>query len=595
MCVNRGDIPCANEATNCSSLCRKIKRNLQPAHRSFPQVVEDCPVREVFPALGEIAKPHNFYTVDGFSRDPTRNTRREHGDSKLLGLLTSNVENESGNSIVARCGECRREYEQVGRGTRLFGDLWHGYTLHTRRHGTGAVTASSSRRRGALHHSPQRKLQFTCLDHRCRVRVLIHNSDSPYNQGDRAILAGVIQVVRDRWPDAEIWSLSQFVERDERWFGIRFLEQSPYSLNPLHWLRLLRAARSADIVLWGGGEILKDYTNRLGLRYWKLKVRLLRLANKRIIGVWQGIGPTGAASSRRLIATTVNLTESFIVRDEESRQRLITWGVTVPVISSFDPAVVGTPAPFDDEVRAALAIAQLSEHDLENSIGFGVRRWFHYSHGGLIPYRFRRRTAEGPRLIAYRRSLADVADRLAESTAGAIVFFPMHSQVEEGDASFAREVISHMRYAHRARVLDPDALSAAQYASVMSRMSVFVASRLHSAILATTAAVPAFVLYYVDKGRVFFEQLGLERLSEPIETLLESGRSAVLADRILALRSERQQIRAVQAAAIAKMSAHLRTSLAVALGETAAENEVFIGVHRDAIGAQTLQHVTSRA
>jgi polysaccharide pyruvyl transferase WcaK-like protein len=399
------------------------------------------------------------------------------------------------------------------------------------------------------------------------VRVLIHNSDSPYNQGDRAILAGVIALVRHRWPDAEIWSLSQFAERDERWFGIRFLEQSPYSLNPLHWLRLLQATRSADVVLWGGGEILKDYTNRLGLRYWNLKLRLMRLMNRRIIGAWQGIGPTAAASSRRLIAQTVNLTESFIVRDEESRQRLIDWGVTVPVISSFDPAVLGVPAPFDDDVRAALSVAQVPEASLDGSIGFGVRRWFHYSHGGLIPYRFRRRHDEGPRLTAYRRSLAELADLLAERSTGFIVFFPMHSQLEEGDAAFAREVIALMKHGHRARVLDPDALSAGQYASVMARMSFFVASRLHSAIIATTAAVPAFALYYVDKGRVFFEQLGLERLSEPIETLLESGRSAVIAERVAALPAERESILRTQQSAITRMSTRLHESFAIALGD----------------------------
>ena len=100
------------------------------------------------------------------------------------------------------------------------------------------------------------------------VRVLIHNSDSPHNRGDRAILAGNVELVRRRWPDAEIVSLSQYPERDAAWFGIRFLPVSPYSTGIGDLFALLRAARSADVVLWGGGEILKDYTNKLGLVYW---------------------------------------------------------------------------------------------------------------------------------------------------------------------------------------------------------------------------------------------------------------------------------------------------------------------------------------
>jgi polysaccharide pyruvyl transferase WcaK-like protein len=399
------------------------------------------------------------------------------------------------------------------------------------------------------------------------VRILIHNSDSPYNQGDRAILAGVIALARNRWPDAEIMSLSQFPDRDEKWFGIRFLKQSPYSLNPFHWLALLRAARSVDLVLWGGGEILKDYTNRLGLAYWDLKLRLLAIANKRIIGAWQGIGPTAAASSRRRIASTVNRTEAFIVRDEESRQHLLNWGVTVPIISSFDPAVLGTTAPFDNEVRAALSISGLHESELQDSVGFGVRRWFHYGHGGLIPYRFRPRRSEGERLAAYRRSLAELADRLAEETTGKIMFFPMHSQAEEGDAAFAHEVILLMKYSDRARVLDPNVLSASQYATVMSRLRVFVASRLHSAIIATTAGVPAFALYYVDKGRVFFEQLGLAQLSAPIETLLEPDGAAQIAARVLAAGDDRRDILIWQSSAIERMSCQMDSHFALALGE----------------------------
>ncbi len=59
------------------------------------------------------------------------------------------------------------------------------------------------------------------------MRVLIHNSDSPHNRGDRAILAGNVELARHRWPDAEVVALSQYPERDASWFGIRFLPVSP--------------------------------------------------------------------------------------------------------------------------------------------------------------------------------------------------------------------------------------------------------------------------------------------------------------------------------------------------------------------------------
>jgi len=68
------------------------------------------------------------------------------------------------------------------------------------------------------------------------VKVLILNSDSPHNRGDRAILQGMVALIRDVVPNAQITSLSQFATRDQEWFGIDFLPFSPYSTSPVDYL-----------------------------------------------------------------------------------------------------------------------------------------------------------------------------------------------------------------------------------------------------------------------------------------------------------------------------------------------------------------------
>jgi polysaccharide pyruvyl transferase WcaK-like protein len=370
------------------------------------------------------------------------------------------------------------------------------------------------------------------------VRVLIHNSDSPHNRGDRAILAGNIELVRHRWPGAEIVSLSQYPDRDAAWFGIRFLPVSPYSTGVGDVFRLLRAARGADVVLWGGGEILKDYTNKLGLVYWLLKLVLIRLVNRHVVGAFQGIGPTSADISKRLIRATVDLTEVFLVRDDESRDKLLAWGVRTPVVSSFDPAVVGTVTAPDQVVLDRLERSTgLTAERLDGSVGIGVRRWFHYKRSGWIPFRFvpkafRRSHAESEDLQTYRRALTDLVDAVVDRWDVDVVFYPMHMEASEGDAVFAREVIAGMREPGRAHVVEADVFSPAEYAGLMSRSRLFIASRLHSAIVATIAGVPATVLYYVDKGRLFFEQIGMQRFARPIEDAL---RPSFVADVLAAL------------------------------------------------------------
>ncbi len=404
------------------------------------------------------------------------------------------------------------------------------------------------------------------------VRVLIHNSDSPKNRGDRAILVGLIELVRRRWPHAEIWSLSQFRERDERWFGIRFLPQSPYSTKLGQWLSLLRFARTSDVVLWGGGEIMKDYTNRLGLVYWRIKLTALSAVNRRILGAFQGIGPTTAASSKRAIAATVNRTKAFITRDEESRAKLESWGAKRPIVASYDPAVMGTPAPFDADVEKRLAdSSDISAEFLRGAIGFGLRRWFHYKQSGFLPAKYRRgysdTEADSPELVTYRQRVAELADRLVEEHGVNIVFFPMHMDASEGDAEFADSVIALMRHGDRTRVLAADIFSSNEYAGIMGQLRFFVASRLHSAILATMANVPSFVLYYVDKGRLYFEQIGMQRYSAPIDSILEDGAVERLLDTLRSLVGESAAVRAELTAAISSMTADIEKDFDRALSE----------------------------
>lgn len=353
------------------------------------------------------------------------------------------------------------------------------------------------------------------------MRVLILNSDSPNNRGDRAILSGLIQLIKAIRPDSEITSLSQFKQRDETWFGIRFLPFSPYSLSPLNMLKLMSEAKKADVVLFGGGELLKDYTNKLSLYYWLLKISLIKLVNKNLIGAFQGIGPTNAQSSKRLIVSTVNKCKVFLTRDQESVEKLTDWGVKTKLISSFDPAVFISSDAVDVSSNTEL------EQYGRGFVGLGLRRWFHYQPGGFLPKRFKKDEVT-EKEIRYIEACADVADKIFLRHKKSVLFFPMHLAKDEGDEAFAQKVIEKMRYQDSAKVVKGDDLSPDDYLALIARSDWFIGSRLHSTILATVANVPSMVLYYVDKGRLFFEQLELEQFSFPIERMLEDEFPAML-------------------------------------------------------------------
>ena len=217
------------------------------------------------------------------------------------------------------------------------------------------------------------------------MRILLINSDLAANRGDRAIAQGLITLAQSTFPEAHITAVSERAPRDRQWYGVNILDQGIHSLNPRDLVRLLREARRADLVLWGGGELLKDYTNKLGLWYWSVKIALVARVAPKVVGAFQGIGPTHAPSSRRAIARVVSRTSTFLTRDGESRDKLVAWGVDpARVVASFDSAVV-VQTPKDVLTEDVWQRAGMDAEFRSSFVTLAPRDWFHYRRGGILP------------------------------------------------------------------------------------------------------------------------------------------------------------------------------------------------------------------
>lgn len=359
------------------------------------------------------------------------------------------------------------------------------------------------------------------------MKILLINSDLAKNRGDRAITEGMVQLVNEWNPDAQLTGLSERASRDAEWFGIDFLNMDAQSLSPFDFLKLLREARKSDMVFWGGGELLKDYTNKTALWYWVIKMWFVSLANRNLYGVYQGIGPTKADSSKRLIRFVVGRCKKFAVRDAESYDKLVAWGANPDkVLPASDPAVLPSPDKLTPEAKKQLKDTfDIDETFLKDFISIGPRDWFHYKHSGFIPYRYKKKLGLGgkqdpaatKRHDTYMKSLTDLCEAVIQKGHN-ILFIPMH--MGEEDIKLCKYLKARVSKPENVRILDEDTLSPTEVRSVMSYARAMVGFRLHSTIIATSSSVPCINYYYVDKGRVYFEQIGQKKNAFPIEDLL---------------------------------------------------------------------------
>lgn len=381
-------------------------------------------------------------------------------------------------------------------------------------------------------------------------KILLINSDLAKNRGDRAIAEGLVALIKQRFPDAQITGISQFPERDRKWYGIDFLDMNFQSINPFELLRLCRVARRHDLVLWGGGEILKDYTNKAALWYWVIKMTAVSLANHRLYGAYQGIGPTKASFSRQLIVFIVKRCKMFIVRDQESYDKLVSWGAPQETLrASSDPAVLPQPEAPDARLLEKLAKENdITGNFLHDFICIGPRDWFHYKPSGILPFKYKRRLyglfgrkfdTATPQHDRYIKQLTTAINALTKRYDAKVLLVPMH--MEEGDDDLCRLLQRNSAKPENVRILSSDVFSAKELRSIISRAKAMIGFRLHSNIIGVSAGVPSVNVYYVDKGRVFFDQIGQARFALPIEAVLEpdfSDRLTGLFDELLAERQK---------------------------------------------------------
>lgn len=353
------------------------------------------------------------------------------------------------------------------------------------------------------------------------------------NVGDEAILAALLQMVRDERPDLAVAALSVDPGYTAAAHGLRAIPRQPLAA-------LLAIRRCTGFALGGGGTV-QDVTSVYNLPSFLIYPLLAKRLGKRVVWSGVGVGPLRTRLGRRLAWLAGQQADAISVRDEASATLLRGIGVAAAKVRvTADPALHLRPQT-GPGVLKLIANSGIHRGGAESDgldalhvtqpgsvlegrrplVVFAVRRPLDPALHGLRPgyllpvslrERFHSWSAAGQKL--YTETTAKLA-QLADYWAGLgadVLFIPF----DPVDALVNAAVIAQMRQPGAAHQL-AGRHHPAVVMGVVNRADVVVAMRLHALIFAAACGKPALAVSYDRKVSSFMAQVGLANYCHPLQ------------------------------------------------------------------------------
>ncbi|TYP57815.1 polysaccharide pyruvyl transferase CsaB [Thermosediminibacter litoriperuensis] len=303
------------------------------------------------------------------------------------------------------------------------------------------------------------------------------------NAGDEAILMAIVESLKKLDNNISIKALSANPKETKRMHGIDAVHRT----NPF---LVIKAIAEADLVLSGGGGLLQDVTSSRSIPYYLLIVYLAKKMGKRVMFYANGVGPVNRKLNKRLIAAVGNTVDLITVRDDNSRDQLMSLGVkNPPIYVTADPAFALKPV--DDET------------------GFGILRWkgINFDEGSL-----KIGVSVRPwNLGKNRQVIAETCDYLIKNHDATIVFLPMQFPQ---DYSESLEIMGLMK--GKARVID-EPLGPRELLWISGQMDLLCGMRLHALIFGAIMGVPLLGLAYDPKVENFLKRVEQPSAGSPLD------------------------------------------------------------------------------
>lgn len=377
-----------------------------------------------------------------------------------------------------------------------------------------------------------------------RIFIIGHHAT---NKGDRAVLRGMLDALKEIIPDVSFSVSSSYPEItltglevfepiiDRRGLTKKgmiskvlwLLSNLLWILQSMTWailksylgkniklgirsrkLKLLNEYTRADIVISCGGHHLTDHNGFLSFFCQFYSIFLPVILGKKVVIYSQTIGPFihKQLLIKFLCRFILNRLTLITVREEWSREILDNLRITkTPIYLTADAAFL-MHLPARDKISEILVDEGICDSD-KHLVGMSVYR---SKYPGL--------PNPNAKHSKYIKSMAKAADYIISELNAEVVFVPMEMAYQSDDRPLAREIVQLMKYRDSVKVIDNE-YAEDETMGIIGSMDLFVGAKTHSIIFALRMKVPTVCIMYHPKAKEFMTTFGQEEFVCNINTI----------------------------------------------------------------------------
>ncbi|MBY3619198.1 polysaccharide pyruvyl transferase CsaB [Acinetobacter sp. CUI P1] len=312
-------------------------------------------------------------------------------------------------------------------------------------------------------------------------KIVISGYYGFHNSGDEAVLQSILNALQKQSQALGISIEPIVLSIDPEWTS------ATYGVKSVHRMKLVEVRQaiyeSAGLIS-GGGSLLQDVTGSKSIPYYLGIIKLAQWMGRPTFIYAQGIGPVNRKLFHPLIKSVFRKCTYISVRDDQSRELLLSMGLEQKNVEVVPDPVMGLSLPEDTD-------ASTQSSELSNSlpvIGISVRYW-----------------------EQDRKELDSLAQGLIKANREVplhLRFLPFHTPSDNEASRYMMDKLKGSITEHGGQVsICEDAIHPQQMLREVGQCDVLIGMRLHSLIYAAGRRVPLIGISYDPKIDHFLDRV----------------------------------------------------------------------------------------